>query len=342
MLRLSQAAFAGAAGVLAYIAVNEAPQFWPMREGAPLAVTLPQTIAPQAISPPVIAAPRTAAAPEAVATRVLIPPVPPRLVGGVPLVGTPTVMPAVVHSGAAGGQIAIPVPADRAPRMPAVPIPAVFRVPPGRGPFPAVIYLHGCNGVTADIPAWAVRLNNWGYAALMPDSMTPRGIASVCDPAEQPKITAWDRVGDVGAAAAWLRTRPEIDPTRIAVLGASHGGATAAVATLQPYAGYGLRAAIDYYGPCLDVSLRGQVPLLALAGEADDWGDPAKWCRMYGQVPRPEQVFELHTYPGVYHAFDAVGLPRTVMLGHTLGYDQAAADDSFARVHAFLERFVRR
>ena len=272
--------------------------------------------------------------------RVQIPPVLIPLIGGVPLIGTPAVMPGVWHSGM-DRDIVITVPADRTPRMPAKPIPALYRAPAGKGPFPAVIYLHGCNGAGEYLPAWAVRLNAWGYAIVTPDSMTPRGIANVCDPADQPKITPWDRAGDVGATAAWLRTRPEIDPNRIAVLGASHGGMTAAVASLRPYAGYGLKAAINYYGPCVDVGLSGPVPLLVLAGEADDWGNPARACRLFGQAPRPAQYFELHTYPGVYHAFDSVGLPKTVILGHTLGYDQAAAEDSFARVHAFLDRFVR-
>ena len=273
--------------------------------------------------------------------RVSIPPLAIPLTEGVPLVGTPVVMPGVVRAAASGSRVAIPVPAERAPRMPAVPLPAVYAVPPGTGPFPAVVFLHGCNGAGGGWPAWGSRLIAWGYAVVAPDSNRPRGLETVCDPGDQPKITPFDRAGDVGAAAAWLRTRPEIDPNRIAVLGASHGGATAAVATTRPYAGYGLRAAVDYYGPCMDPSLRGRVPLLVLAGEADDWGEPAKWCRMYGAIPGREQYFELHTYPGVFHAFDSVGLPKTSIMGHTLGYDRDAAEDSFVRVRTFLDRFVK-
>ncbi len=211
----------------------------------------------------------------------------------------------------------------------------------GDGPFPAVILLHGCNGPFPAPPPWAFRLNDWGYAVLMPDSMTPRGMKAVCDPAEQPKVTPWDRVGDVGAAANWLRTQIAIDPDRIAVLGLSHGGATAALAVEAPYAGMRLRAAIDYYGPCFDPRLHGSVPLLVLAGEADDWGNPAQSCRAYGKELHADQPFEIHTYLGVYHAFDGGPSTQSIHTGHVLAYDRAAAQDSFVRVRAFLDRQLR-
>jgi dienelactone hydrolase len=102
-----------------------------------------------------------------------------------------------------------------------------------------------------------------------------------------------------------------------------------------------LRAAVDYYGPCIDPRLHGSLPLLVLAGEADDWGDPAKRCRLYGMELRPDQSFEIHTYPGVYHAFDSGPRTKTVILGHALAYDKAAAEDSFNRVRVFLDRLVR-
>jgi dienelactone hydrolase len=56
---------------------------------------------------------------------------------------------------------------------------------------------------------------------------------------------------------------------------------------------------------------------------------------------RPDQPFEIHTYPGVYHAFDGASATQTVYMGHILQHNQAAAEDSFIRVHAFLERWVR-
>ena len=226
-----------------------------------------------------------------------------------------------------------PIAVPRA-RSPPGPIPAELKLPAGEGRFPAVIVLHGCGGRGASQLTWARRLNGWGYAALVPDSMTPRGVVRVCEPADQKLVTPRDRVADVGSAVAWLRTRPEIDPNRIAVLGLSHGGTTAVIATERAYDGFGLRAAIDYYGPCVDSAAHGPVPLLVLVGGADDWGHPALRCEAYGMALQPGLVFEIHTYPGVHHAFDNPDMVRTVSSSHIMEYNQAAAEDSFLRVHA--------
>lgn len=240
------------------------------------------------------------------------------------------------------GPDAVPIPPIAVPgaRMPVAPIPAELKLPPGKGPFPVVIVLHGCAGLGASQWIWARRLNGWGYAALIPDSMTPRGVKRVCEPSAQNLVTWWDRVGDVGSAAAWLRTRPEIDPNRIAVLGLSHGGATAVIATESVYASFGLRAAVDYYGPCVDPEAHGNVPLLVLAGANDDWGHPAQRCAAFGAALKPGQAFEMHVYPGVYHAFDNPNMVRTVSNSHIMAYNKAAAEDSYVRVHDFLDRWV--
>jgi|HubBroStandDraft_1064217.scaffolds.fasta_scaffold22125_3 dienelactone hydrolase len=226
-------------------------------------------------------------------------------------------------------------------RMPAGPIPASLKLPAGKGPFPAVIVLHGCAGLGPSQIIWAERLTEWGYAALIPDSLTPRGVTRVCEPESQPLVTPWDRVGDVGSAVAWLRTRKDIDPARIAVLGLSHGGTTAMLATETIYEKFRLRAAIDYYGPCVDPAAHGTVPLLVAAGQLDDWGDPARLCQAFAAAMRPGQVVDVHVYPGAYHAFDNPNITHAVIDGHVLEYNPAAATDSYARVHDFLDRWVK-
>jgi dienelactone hydrolase len=237
-------------------------------------------------------------------------------------------------------EVRIPPIAIPMARMPAGPIPAVFHLPSGKAPFPAVIILHGCGGRGPSQGIWADRLNLWGYAALIPDSMTPRDVKRVCEPDAQKLVTPADRVGDVGSAVAWLRTRPDIDPARIAVLGLSHGGTTAVLATQRAYQGFGLRAAIDYYGPCVDAGLHGTVPLLVLVGGADDWGQPVPRCAEYGDVAGRDEPFEMHVYAGVYHAFDNPDMIRTVSSLHIMEYNEVAAEDSYVRVHDFLSHWM--
>jgi dienelactone hydrolase len=54
--------------------------------------------------------------------------------------------------------------------------------PQGDAPFPAMILMHGCGGITEKIEdAWAKRLVSWGYVALELDSFGPLGEKNVCD-----------------------------------------------------------------------------------------------------------------------------------------------------------------
>jgi dienelactone hydrolase len=231
-------------------------------------------------------------------------------------------------------------------RMPTQPIPAILELPDGKGPFPAVIVLHGCGGRSSSQQIWAGRLNGWGYAALIPDSFAPRDVfgGGVCPADRQHLVTYQDRAGDVLSAGVWLRTRPDIDGGRIGVLGVSHGGGTAAWVTQrryeQLYPGL-LKASVDYYGACRAAETHGTVPLLALAGDDDTWGFPALSCRGFAGKLQPNQVFEVHTYPGAVHDFDNPQMPfRGSNQGHPTGYDHDAAEDSFVRVKTFLDRYV--
>jgi dienelactone hydrolase len=192
---------------------------------------------------------------------------------------------------------------------------------------------------------WVSRVNGWGFAALVLDSMTPRGVSGVCPAADQPKVTVVDRSGDVVSAALFLRGIKEIDPGRIAVMGFSHGGGTAQRTTVWPAGPRArplLKAAIDYYGSCAGAVSYTGLPLLAMAGADDDWGMPAATCANFGRAVGPEAPFEVVAYPGVVHAFDNPGLTRRVTSnGHALQYDRDAAEDSFVRVRAFLDRYVK-
>ena len=254
-------------------------------------------------------------------------------------------------TGCAGAGLEIPVQKIAGTREAHSPIPAKLTLPGGPGPHPAVILLHGCGGLGAtfqginNMDRWVSRVNGWGYAALVIDSMTPRGVSSVCAAADQPKVTVTDRSGDVVSAALYLGTLKEIDATRIAVIGFSHGGATAARTATAPAGARArplLKAAVDYYGSCGNAVSYTGLPLLALAGVDDDWGNPASSCANFGRAVGGDRPFEAVAYPGVVHGFDnpSIGV-RVMSNGHPMQFDQGAAEDSYRRVLGFLGKYLK-
>ncbi len=101
--------------------------------------------------------------------------------------------------------------------------------PPGPGPFPAVLLFHGCGGVRRIMHAYAEAAARAGVAAIIVDSMTPRGIdyeaalARVCTGRQ---LWGRERAADLHAALAVVRDDPRLDPERLALAGWSHGAWT--------------------------------------------------------------------------------------------------------------------
>jgi len=221
--------------------------------------------------------------------------------------------------------------------------------PDGTGPFPAVILLHGCGGPTSGEKLWAERLRGWGYLVLRVNSFAARGLKRVCGGGI---LRPEERVPDALGALAYLRTRPDVDPRRIAVMGWSHGG-SATLATLnnapeEPAEGF--RAAVAFYPYCRQMRpWRTKTPTLILIGEADDW-TPAVPCQALADRQR-RAGFDVTqvTYPGAHHVFDNPLLGPDQRRapdalggrGATLQYNPAAADDSRVRVRDFLAKHLQ-
>lgn len=101
--------------------------------------------------------------------------------------------------------------------------------PPGAGPFPLVVQLHGCGGRKAFQDTWAHFACAAGAVALVVDSYAHRRIgaleayATVCL-----GLRLWgrERAGDLFAALAWARAQPFIRPDQMVAAGWSHGGWT--------------------------------------------------------------------------------------------------------------------
>ncbi len=244
----------------------------------------------------------------------------------------------------------VQVAAHRAdPRHPdtAPPLYGFLTHPPGRGPFPAVVVLHGCAGFGQPDIAAAERLRAAGYLALALDSL---GGTDAC----RMQGGAPAEARDAGAALRMLAARPDVAAGRIAVLGFSMGGfavldlgtqgrgapsggvASGGVPSgAAPAAGPRFRAAVAFYPNCRFSTGVMTAPLLILMGSADDWTSVAACRAMLARGAGRGANVRLVVYPGATHAFDVPARAHTT-LGHHIRYDPSAARAAWGQVRAFL------
>ena len=100
-------------------------------------------------------------------------------------------------------------------------------LPPGAGPFPAVVVGHGSGKLTRQDLAWfASQWTRLGFAVLRFDK---RGVGEstgtyvFVGTRDSPEVFP-QLAGDIAAGVRFLRTRPEIDPKRIGLAGWSQAG----------------------------------------------------------------------------------------------------------------------
>lgn len=220
--------------------------------------------------------------------------------------------------------------------------PLQLHLPPGNGPFPAVVVMHSCSGITDNTQSWARRLVSWGYAAVIVDSFGPRNQRSVCLNVDSIPVTL--RAQDAHNAATYLRTLPNIQADRIGIVGFSHGGgATLWAAMGEPIpvdrGGQPFQAAVAYYPFCSGGKILTPyaTDVLILIGKDDSW-TPANLClksvEARANQARPPAI---KVYPGAVHSFDLGGLPFLSGTGHMIGGNPEAAADSYVMTKAFLD-----
>jgi dienelactone hydrolase len=235
-----------------------------------------------------------------------------------------------------------------------------LRRPAGDGPFPAVVLLSTCAGVSSALHEWADRLQTAGYVALVVDSFGPRGVSSVCDSFV---VSLDDVAGDALAARDYLRTLAFVDNSRIGAMGFSYG----AMAGLRlASAGYmrratppneGFQAIIAVYPFCTPISSSPQyrviqnnlyddikTPLLILIGGDDNETDPIQCAAKASHLVAEGEPVSYHVYPGVTHAFDDSRFTgdRPQRGRYIYRYDKAATEDAADRMRQFFGQNLRR
>ena len=186
--------------------------------------------------------------------------------------------------------------------------------PEGPGPFPAVVLMHGCNGLDREalraLKDHSRHLVQAGFVTLILDSLTPRRVRPhVCN--GQDSVPATDyRINDAFQALRFLRAQPNVDGERIYLMGQSHGGIVALhVAAqgdvvsqpLKDALGGGFRAVVAYYPWCA-APRNIDTPVLVLGGSSDNWTPPAE-CRR-AEARMQGASYEVIVYPDQVHSFD--------------------------------------
>jgi dienelactone hydrolase len=280
-----------------------------------------------------------------------------------PARAVPIILATWLSIGIAAAQETVTFPAIDTPGAPPTVLSGLLYRPAGPGPFPAVIGLHGCGGVLLNgkpaplLAQWGELLAAEGYIVLMPDSHSSRGHPHrLCELVGDARPVQWnrERSRDAYAGLRYLKTRSDVQPNSIVVMGQS-AGAAPILHLLSTEVGQAdwkgrdeFRATVLFYPACqlaLDAlpDWKPRLPSLLLMGEADDW-TPAAPCKQLFPASTSGHV-ESHYYPDAYHAFDHPNMPKTTVTsvklppnGHspTIATDPTARNDAIARVKRFL------
>jgi virginiamycin B lyase len=244
----------------------------------------------------------------------------------------------------------------------------MFR-PYGAGPFPALVIVPGCGGHgTMNAFGWAMRAVENGYAALVVDPLTQRGVIENCGPTP---IGSARYLKDAFDAANHLRKQRFVDPARIGLLGLSLGGMAALGAASSDYSrrdgSEPFSAIVALYPLCsrkgvavpespkpVDMRfVRDKIvqPLLVQMGEKDEFveGGTAADCKpLLDEQKAKGAPLEYVTYPAT-HSWDeqesSYGRqPHTVEVGERdvrLEYNSEVTDRSAHDAFAFLNRYLK-
>jgi carboxymethylenebutenolidase len=181
---------------------------------------------------------------------------------------------------------------------------AYVAVPPGRGPFPAVIMIHEFFGLNESIVGKASGLAEAGYLVVAPDTFRgsttafiPRAIYQVItnDPAQVNQ--------DIDSVYAWLEKQPNVSASHVAIAGFCYGGRASLNYSLHNDR---LAATVVFYGsPVTDARALAALPgpLLGIFGGADNSipvADVRAFETALGQAGIPN---EITIYDGQPHAF---------------------------------------
>ncbi len=231
-------------------------------------------------------------------------------------------------AGAGGNNVTVPrhKPADQV-------MDAYWVVPDGPGPFPGVVVIHEIYGLNDNIRDIARRFAAAGYAALAIDLFSGKSrplclMRIVYGMLLRPLKNGV--VKDLEATLSYLRAQPEVDKTRVGMIGFCMGGGYA----LQLACVDGdMRAASVFYGANprpLDAVARA-CPIVGSYPEKDFTAGMAR--KLEAKLDHYSVPHDIKIYPNARHSF---------FNDRGAAYAPAAATDAWRRTLAFFEEQVKR
>jgi len=205
--------------------------------------------------------------------------------------------------------------------------------PKGQGPYPALVVIHEWWGLNDQIRDTANQLARQGYVSLALDLYRGKQTDNPEQAHELMRGLPEDRaLRDLGAAFAYLKTRPEVKPDRIGSIGwCMGGGFSIKLAVAQPE----LAACAVYYGPLPTEreSLAAiQAPVVGFFGDKDEGIPEASVLAFEKAMQELGKPVEVHVYRNAGHAFaNPEGKNH-----HSL-----AADDAWGKLMAFLRKHLK-
>ena len=190
------------------------------------------------------------------------------------------------------------------------------------GKVPALVIMHGSAGVEPwAYDLWAARLNPAGAAVFVVDSFKPRGVDSTSTNQFDSRVSMPSQVADALNALRVLATHPQIDSSRIYVIGMSRGGNPAFYSAWPMY-----QAAVNtngarfaghipmYPGMCniryrADATDKATAPIFFALPDRDkeDYQDVAICQRYAKELSDLGNMVTTKEYKGTYHAWDGAG-----------------------------------
>lgn len=229
-------------------------------------------------------------------------------------------------------------------------IPAALGRPDGTGPFPAVVMIPTCAGLTETFSAdWARVLVGAGYVTVAIENLRPRSMKHCLSngPMGRP-FASW--IGDAYGALDWLSRQPYVDVGRVAVAGFSNGGIILSKYMAEDLAtpsGHRFKAMISVYAHCngdrrpggAPVDGTPRVPWLVLNGALERVEMKGPCGELKG---RPNVTIEL--IEGAHHAWDVkrFSTPHNDPAGNVMLYSEEATKKSHQIVRDFLAQHLKK